>query len=59
MFLQSFARAGRKPNVVALGRTVRHDNVNDSEMHEEVLGIIAIAIGKAEAGFFFRDDGSR
>ena len=28
MFLQSFARAGRKPNVVALGRTVRHDNVN-------------------------------
>ena len=33
-------------------------NAHDSEMHEEVLGIIAIAIGKAEDGFF-RDDGSR
>ncbi len=33
-------------------------NAHDSEMHEEVLGIIAIAIGKAEAGFF-SDDGSR
>jgi hypothetical protein len=32
-------------------------NPRDSEMHEEVLGLMATAIGKAEAGFF-RDNGS-
>ena len=32
-------------------------NSHDSEMHEEDLGIMATAIGKAEAGFF-RDNGS-
>jgi hypothetical protein len=32
-------------------------NSHDSEMHEEVLGIMATAIGKAEAGFF-RDNES-
>ena len=32
-------------------------NTHDSEMHEEVLGTMATAIGKAEASFF-RDNGS-
>jgi len=32
-------------------------NPRDSEMHGEVLGLMATAIGKAEAGFF-RDNGS-
>ena len=32
-------------------------NPRDSEMHEEVLGLMATAIGKAEAGFF-RENGS-
>jgi hypothetical protein len=32
-------------------------NPRDSEMHEEVLGLMATAIGKAEASFF-RDNGS-
>jgi hypothetical protein len=32
-------------------------NPRDSEMHEEILGLMATAIGKAEAGFF-RDNGS-
>ena len=31
-------------------------NPRDSEMHEEVLGLMATAIGKAEAGFF-KDNG--
>jgi hypothetical protein len=32
-------------------------NPRDSDMHEEVLGLMATAIGKAEAGFF-RENGS-
>jgi hypothetical protein len=32
-------------------------NPRDSEMHEEILSLMAAAIGKAEAGFF-RDNGS-
>ena len=32
-------------------------NPRDAEMHEEVLGLMATAIGKAEASFF-RDNGS-
>jgi hypothetical protein len=32
-------------------------NPRDSEMHEEILSLMATAIGKAEAGFF-RDNGS-
>jgi hypothetical protein len=32
-------------------------NPRDSEMHEEILGLIATAIGKGEASFF-RDSGS-
>jgi hypothetical protein len=30
-------------------------NPRDSEMHEEVLGLMATAIGKAKAGFFSVD----